>query len=650
MKPEKPKSPRQELEASLTALLLGELPADKAAALRELMAKDGELARLYERLEQTIGLVRETAVPTEETTLHSAPLKLSTKRREQLLAHFKTVAPKEFAKPNRREIRVRELAIAAGIVAFIGVAAWFTFNSTQLSFSSMSRMNEVEVVELGRPSAAMLASDSRSPLASTPRPVADNSLAPVQSPTYFTASADGGGLGGIGSPSQTIFDKQLGERRGGAVIVSSASKPSISEIVLPTATDYSVSATTRGFYDDKANISKLGDKEWVGVLERSNNSPTHSSTNQFVSRYAAIVVPSNTLELADMANLAYAPRVPNSGTPGTATNGIISQDAANFLYALRNSSESKPAENIPSIDPATGLPIPVSEVEGKVVAKDDLGGVRSEAASEQMPARTLRRPAVAPAHAPIATSPPIAGEKLAEIAQKAKDASGSNIYLGTELAKADVKFGTWGLETGGLPAGTKKEEESLRLRGEIVDGVTTAGRPMAPEKKGFALLGLSETPAQSANHANTVQSQGVDYFNGYTSGIPLGGSFTNAIAGITSQDGDQFYTWNPTVSDLSGRANSDQSLSTTPLNPGTGFFYLGDGPNQSTWVRNFTVDGVTPQLREGYKVADTMAAAEAQFKHCRISRHSGVGRFAGARKVIQRRRSQAWPGWRLRGE
>ena len=111
MNSEMPKTPRQELEATLTALLLGELPTEKAAALRELIAKDPELAPLYERLKQTIGLVRETAVPAEQGT-QSAPLKLSTKRREQLLQHFKTIAPKEFAKPKSRTIRVRELAIA----------------------------------------------------------------------------------------------------------------------------------------------------------------------------------------------------------------------------------------------------------------------------------------------------------------------------------------------------------------------------------------------------------------------------------------------------------------------------------------------------------------------------------------------------------
>src|SRR5882724_6039393 len=102
MKSETPKTPRQELEANLTALLLGELPAEKAAALRELMAKDAELERLYERLEKAIGLVRETTAGPEEKTIAQPALKLSGKKREELLAHFKTVTPKEFEKPKRK--------------------------------------------------------------------------------------------------------------------------------------------------------------------------------------------------------------------------------------------------------------------------------------------------------------------------------------------------------------------------------------------------------------------------------------------------------------------------------------------------------------------------------------------------------------------
>src|SRR5262245_13113623 len=100
MNPEIPQPLRKELEASLTALLLGELPPEKAAALREVMEKDAELARMYERLKVAIDLVRETThAPAAQMSAQAAPLKLSDSKRQKLLQHFKTVTPKQFAKP-----------------------------------------------------------------------------------------------------------------------------------------------------------------------------------------------------------------------------------------------------------------------------------------------------------------------------------------------------------------------------------------------------------------------------------------------------------------------------------------------------------------------------------------------------------------------
>src|SRR6266513_2739839 len=97
--------PREEVEVRLTALLLGELPDEEAAALRELIAKDAQLAGLHERLKLAVELVREAAVTaTERATAPTTPLKLSGERRQKLLAHFKTVAPREFiTRPRRRE-------------------------------------------------------------------------------------------------------------------------------------------------------------------------------------------------------------------------------------------------------------------------------------------------------------------------------------------------------------------------------------------------------------------------------------------------------------------------------------------------------------------------------------------------------------------
>jgi Mg-chelatase subunit ChlD len=109
---------REELEAKVTALLLGELPDNEAALLRELIARDPGLARLQGQLKVTLELLRETAAAPEP--LPAAPLKLSEAKREKLLAHFKTVAPKEFAPAPRRRISLLE---AVAIIAAVAVLA-----------------------------------------------------------------------------------------------------------------------------------------------------------------------------------------------------------------------------------------------------------------------------------------------------------------------------------------------------------------------------------------------------------------------------------------------------------------------------------------------------------------------------------------------
>jgi hypothetical protein len=93
----------------------------------------------------------------------------------------------------------------------------------------------------------------------------------------------------------------------------------------------------------------------------------------------------------------------------------------------------------------------------------------------------------------------------------------------------------------------------------------------------------------------TVAVVGSGSFNGFGSSIPLGGSFTNAIVGIVPHDGDQVYFWDVNIQDLSGTIptysafSTSWTPSTTVLNVGSGFFYLGAGANQAQWVRNFTV-------------------------------------------------------------
>ena len=121
MTPESPIDPRQALEASLTALLLGELPPDQAAFLQRAMAVDPELAKKYERIQQTIELVRETErTPAAPAGVEPAALKLSEERRQALLQRFKTVSPPQFAKkPERRVSWLIPVAAAVVLTAML---------------------------------------------------------------------------------------------------------------------------------------------------------------------------------------------------------------------------------------------------------------------------------------------------------------------------------------------------------------------------------------------------------------------------------------------------------------------------------------------------------------------------------------------------
>lgn len=92
-KPEKTPTPREELEMRLTALLMGQLPPEEAAALEAQVAADPALTALKARLRKAIELLREAsnepAAPASET-----PVQLSSERRARLLAHFQTPRPK----------------------------------------------------------------------------------------------------------------------------------------------------------------------------------------------------------------------------------------------------------------------------------------------------------------------------------------------------------------------------------------------------------------------------------------------------------------------------------------------------------------------------------------------------------------------------
>jgi Mg-chelatase subunit ChlD len=144
MNPENPIDPRQALEPSLTALLLGELPDDQARFVRQAIATDPELAKTFERLKQTTALVRETeARPIEEPSAPPAMPKLSDARRQELLRCFKTVQPAQF-KNRARTTNSWLLPAAAVVVLTLVLTSALLPALSRSKARSMAELNTTE--------------------------------------------------------------------------------------------------------------------------------------------------------------------------------------------------------------------------------------------------------------------------------------------------------------------------------------------------------------------------------------------------------------------------------------------------------------------------------------------------------------------------
>ncbi len=138
MNPEPPQTPRDETEIRITALLMGELAPEEAAALETQIAADPQLAALCTRLRHAIALLGESRIP-------NPPLQLSAGRRARLLAAFQGVATPPAPAPlkNKRPGNWKTfipLGLAALLLALIGVTLLLPASS---SFSSSPwRRNE----------------------------------------------------------------------------------------------------------------------------------------------------------------------------------------------------------------------------------------------------------------------------------------------------------------------------------------------------------------------------------------------------------------------------------------------------------------------------------------------------------------------------
>jgi len=148
MNPDSPLPPREELEAQLTALILGELPAEQAFVLGQAIEKDAELARLYERLKHTVKLVREiTADSAEQIPTQTMPLKMSNERREKLLQQFKTVKPSEFAEPRHSSRSWLVPLTTAAVILLLAAISIPNFVKSRTTSQSNSVINNLRQLD-----------------------------------------------------------------------------------------------------------------------------------------------------------------------------------------------------------------------------------------------------------------------------------------------------------------------------------------------------------------------------------------------------------------------------------------------------------------------------------------------------------------------
>jgi Mg-chelatase subunit ChlD len=178
MNPDQPS--RAEIEARLTALLLGELPEDEARLLRWSIAQDAGLAKLHDQLKLTIGLVREATVKPTET----APLKLSDERREKLRVHFKTPRPQKSQKSQKsfwlKRLEISPLVTALVVVAIVALLAAMLLPT--LSSAKHKSMRASVLGELRMRNMLSLSGEPNPPPADAAPPAAPPAVATALSP------------------------------------------------------------------------------------------------------------------------------------------------------------------------------------------------------------------------------------------------------------------------------------------------------------------------------------------------------------------------------------------------------------------------------------------------------------------------------------
>jgi Mg-chelatase subunit ChlD len=314
-----PTDPRKALEASLTALLLGELPDEQARFLRQTIATDPELAKTFEALKKSIELVRETeAEPAQRPAVEVPAPKLSNQRREELLQRFKEIRPAQFQKPAGRRVPwFLPVAAAAALMMILASLLLGRF-SKPLSFAQLKNTDSEELF-------------ARRPHQPSNK-IADN-LAPRKRVLMSGGWDNRGDVKGLYSQPPPPSSSPAQVHSAPAVSVA---PPIESGIILPVEGKPESLTLSTGQAEEGKRDSTFTTFGVIGGEVRQQANPPGSVTQHSLSGGGGGVGGANVVHAPELPVLGDVPTAGrlfrNGGTPNNATTSSFSPDGIKLGY------------------------------------------------------------------------------------------------------------------------------------------------------------------------------------------------------------------------------------------------------------------------------------------------------------------------------
>ena len=460
MNPNSPQPSREEIEAKLTALLLGELPAEEAALLRWAVAQDAGLSQLHKRLKTTIDFVREVAAnPSETATLPTAPLKLSAAKREKLLAHFKLTAPRavgpKMDAPAKRRVMPSIYALAAmvAIVALLAAISLPNFVKARATSKSNAIINNLRqldaaknqwALENNKPADAVATMEDLKPylVKSFPSSVAGEKYVVGKVSEPVVADVDAAQAGKVGGLVAKLSLAERGNRRLRLTSDGRIDESSAADLSAAPQTIFDSAAITTPAPAIAAPAGTEQRLESVNAFFK-NGDPTVSDGNRAQSSPQTVAAPPSAPEVAPPpSQIALPPSGSHADSSGLAEEPVTATfTIATPQHALADGGPPNPpvteAPRQPNTDEYVFSPTPAHALDsGQWVRKRD-GAVASQAEVDALRTAQTRAPGIGGAFAGPITGLPnatlVAGssfqQSLDSVQQRAATVSGGTLAI-----------------------------------------------------------------------------------------------------------------------------------------------------------------------------------------------------------------------------